>query len=128
MMNRLLPIAVGMLLLLSGSNNAFADHPHGEVATADITNGKSLYNTTCVACHGANGKGPIPGVPDLRGDDSRLIHKDLNTLLHNVEQGFQSPGSMMAMPPRGGNPGLSEQDLVDILGYMRKEFAGADQG
>lgn len=106
-----------------GTGQAFADHFHGaSSATPDKAHGEKLYNTTCVACHGNNGKGSIPGVPDLRGQDSRLVQKDLEMLLHNVDAGYRSPGSMLAMPPKGGNAKLSEQDLVDILNYMRKEF------
>lgn len=28
----------------------------------------------------------------------------------------------MAMPPMGGNPDSTEQDMADVLAYMRKEF------
>ncbi len=123
-MNRLSSMALGVLLLLAAGGYALADHPHGKIDAPDLDKGESLYNTTCVACHGSSGKGQVPGVPDLRGSDSRLKQKSIETLLHNVDEGYQSPGSMLAMPARGGNPGLSEQDLVDILGYMRQHFAG----
>ncbi len=29
---------------------------------ADAAAGKAIYSQTCIACHGANGKGAIPGV------------------------------------------------------------------
>ena len=118
----IMQLVIAMTAVSVITMSARADHPHGQLTAPDVANGESLYNTTCVACHGANGKGPIPGVPDFRGDDSRLVEKELNTLLHNVDEGYQSPGSMMAMPPKGGNAGLSEQDLVDILAWMRKKF------
>ncbi|MBD3646159.1 MAG: cytochrome c [Pseudomonadales bacterium] len=113
-----------LLPIILWSGLAFADHPRGELQVANVENGETLYNTTCVACHGPKGKGVIPGVPNLHGKDSPLMEKDVNTLLHNVDNGFQSPGSMMAMPPRGGNASLSEQDIMDILKYMRREFGG----
>lgn len=123
-MNRFLMNLLGMLLLLFGSNNILADHAHEKLASPNAANGESLYHSTCVACHGNDGKGTVPGAPDLRGVDSRLVQKDIDTLLHNVDEGYQSSGSMMAMPPKGGSSNLSEQDLVDILDYMRKEFGG----
>lgn len=118
-----LSIPCALVLAMLGIGHAFADHFHDASSAApDKAHGEKLYNTTCVACHGNNGKGSIPGVPDLRGRDSRLAQKDLETLLHNVDAGYRSPGSMLAMPPKGGNADLSQQDLVDILNYMRKEF------
>lgn len=106
--------------------HVLADHPMDDLKTPDAENGKALYNTTCIACHGDDGKGSIPGVPDLRGTESRLMEKDIETLLHNVLAGYQSPGSMLAMPPKGGNTELSKQDALDILHYMRKAFRGED--
>jgi len=43
-------------------------------------------------------------------------------LLKRMAEGFQSPGSPMGMPPRGGNPALTDTDLKAVLKYMRGEF------
>ncbi|MBI4006787.1 MAG: cytochrome c [Gammaproteobacteria bacterium] len=80
--------------------------------------GEQIYKQTCVACHGADGKGAIPGVPDLR---TRLSKSD-ETLLQSIKNGFQSPGSPMAMPPKGGNPNLTDADLEAVLSYIRQAF------
>ncbi len=62
-----------------------------------------------------------PGVPNLTLVDGRLTKSD-DTVLKNIVDGFQSEGSLMAMPPKGGNPDLTEQDIADVLAYMRKEY------
>jgi mono/diheme cytochrome c family protein len=54
---------------------------------------KALYSNTCIACHGANGKGAIPGVPDL-GPRMTMTDDDLTNSILN---GLQSKGSLMAM-------------------------------
>lgn len=83
--------------------------------------GKAIYEQTCIACHGANGKGALPGVPDLTGKSGRLSKPD-GVLIKNMMDGFQTPGSPMAMPPKGGNPALTREDIESVLGYMRKRF------
>jgi hypothetical protein len=36
--------------------------------------------------------------------------------------GAKGPDSPMAMPPKGGNPGLTERDLATLVDYMRSTF------
>lgn len=80
--------------------------------------GESIYQTTCVACHGVDGSGVIPGTPNFTSAKSPLASKGRDELLHNIYNGFQSEGSPMAMPARGGNPALSEQDMKNVLDYL----------
>ena len=111
-----LAVAVGLsgLILASLSQS-------GEASGGDAEKGQSVYGSTCVACHGANGKGTIPGVPDFTKKRGVLTKSD-HELFDNLKNGFQSPGSFMAMPPLGGNPDLTDQDLRDVIAYIRQEF------
>ena len=116
-----------MVLLLSGS--ARADAPpqpstrqaNESTRTADVIRGKAVYEGSCIACHGADGTGSLPGVPDLTAPGGALTKSDA-VLMDHVIDGFQGPGTPMAMPPKGGNPALTEQDVRDVLTYMRREF------
>ena len=83
--------------------------------------GKALYETTCLVCHGDDGKGAMPGVSDLTDARAVLAQPDA-VLLKRIVEGYQSPGSPMAMPPKGGNPKLTEKDVVELLRYMRATF------
>lgn len=89
--------------------------------SANAAAGARIYAATCVACHGANGKGTLPGVPDFNAANGRLGKSDA-VLLRNMINGVQSPGSPMAMPAKGGNPSLSDQDMANALAYIRKTF------
>lgn len=87
----------------------------------DPVRGEVVYTQTCVACHGANGRGTIPGAPNLRKKGGALT-KPHAALTHHVENGYSSPSSPISMPPKGGNPGLSVQDIKDVHAYMHKAF------
>jgi|GEM_PF-1220646 len=89
-------------------------------------NGKRVYQGTCIACHGDDGRGTLPGVPNLTRMEgfSHTSHSDFALFKHveHVENGLKKPGDPMAMPPKGGNPRLTEKDIRDVLIYMRAKF------
>jgi len=97
------------------------DPPVAIDAGADAAAGKEVFSQTCIACHGANGKGAIPGVADFTDEGGSLSKSDAE-LIKNITDGFQNPGSFMAMPPKGGNPGLTEADIKAVLAYLRTTF------
>ncbi len=87
----------------------------------DARHGKEVYQSTCIACHGEDGAGAIPGTPNFK-EKSGVLAKSDEVLIRNMIEGYESPGSMMAMPPFGGDPDLSEQDIADVLAYIRSAF------
>ena len=115
-----------ILTFLQGSNarveNVDMSQAESTTAVFDITSGKQVYESNCLACHGENGKGSIPGVPDFTDRKGRLL-KDDSELLSNIITGIQSPGSSMPMPPRGGNSQLSDTDLNAALKYIKTYFS-----
>jgi cytochrome c5 len=76
--------------------------------------GKSVYEGTCVACHGAG----IAGAPKF-GDKAAWaphIAKGIATLHEHAIKGFQGKAGMM--PPKGGNMSLSDADVKAAVDYM----------
>lgn len=112
-----------VLTFLQGSNTQKTGTVTPVVLSKPATaaSGQGIYSQTCVACHGIDGSGGLPGVPDFNGKNSPLSKSDA-TLLKHIEEGFQSPGSPMAMPAKGGNPDLNAADLQAVLGYIRETF------
>lgn len=98
-------LLAGSLFLLGTSHSALA------------ADGKALYEATCIACHGAKAQGAIPGVPDL-AKGGRMAKPDAE-LAANILNGFQSKGSPMAMPAKGGNPNLTAADANALVLYLR---------
>ncbi|MFM9995661.1 MAG: cytochrome c [Phycisphaerales bacterium] len=87
-----------------------------------IANGNKLFHSTCIACHGKGGVGvqgngkALVANPFIRGLDD-------DGLLGFIRQG-RSPGDPknttgIQMPPKGGNPALSDDDVLDIIAYLR---------
>jgi cytochrome c5 len=76
--------------------------------------GQQVYQTTCVACHGAG----IAGSPKLgdKGQWAKRIAKGLDTLYASAVNGVQ--GSAGVMPAKGGNPALSNAEVRAAVDYM----------
>lgn len=113
-----------ILAFLQASNNPLPvttpSDMTGQAAAAALS-GEQVYSQTCVACHGVDGKGRLPGVPDFTAPDGPLSKPD-DILLRHITEGFKSPGSQMAMPPKGSNPDLTAADIHAVLGYLRTSF------
>ncbi len=115
-----------ILAFLQASNNpasvrVSSPSEAAEGGEASAISGKTVYHQTCVTCHGANGKGVFPGVPNFGAKDGPLSKPD-EVLLRHIIEGFQSPGSPMAMPPKGSNPDLTQSDIRNVLQYIRDTF------
>ena len=83
--------------------------------------GEQIYNQTCIACHGSNGVGTVPGSPNFSKQNSPLVKSD-SELMKNVIEGYQTPGSPMGMPAKGGNSSLTSEDIRSVLLFIRDKF------
>jgi cytochrome c5 len=100
-------------------NVASAETPRAPVKSAAVApprsrDGQQVYQAACVACHDAG----IAGAPKL-GDKSQWakhIAKGLDTLYASAVNGVQ--GSAGVMPPKGGNPALSNAEVRAAVDYM----------
>ena len=73
-------------------------------------NGKAVFESTCVACHGAG----VAGAPKF-GDKAAWaprIKQGIDTLHQSAIKGKN------AMPPKGGNLSLSDADVMAAVDYM----------
>lgn len=89
---------------------------------AILASGTKLFARTCAACHGADAKGLKGLGKDLTVSEFVAKNKD-EALLAFVKQGRNpgEPGNTtgVAMPPKGGNPALSDDDILDIIAYVK---------
>jgi len=82
---------------------------------------QALYEGTCMACHGEDGTGGMMSSIDLT-TNKNLATMNEKKLVERIRRGIETPGSSLSMPPKGGNPDLSDNDLTAIVRYMRANF------
>ena len=129
-MARRLLLLLGILVLAAGACGDGGDASDGTTAAtapvavgpADVDNGLAVFESTCRACHGPGGEGitglgkPMPGSPFItEQSDAALI----SFLKEGRDAGHPDNTTGVDMPPLGGNNKLTEQDLVDVVAYMR---------
>ena len=108
-------------VVLLASLMAPAALPGEMLDEADPIAGKAIFSQTCIACHGANGKGTIPGVRDFTKVDGPLAKSDAE-LAKSISEGLATPGAALTMPAKGGNPSLTDGDILSLIAYLRSEF------
>lgn len=87
-----------------------------------IANGSRLFATTCIACHGPAGAG-IKGNGKVLRSNEFIKSQDDDHLLAFIKRGRDPSDPKnttgIGMPPKGGNPAFSDDDLLDIISYLR---------
>ena len=107
----------------AASAPAASTAPSGPYAY-DAAKGKTLFDSTCAACHQATGEGVPGSFPPLKGNQvvndanpAQQIETILNGRQGTVIDGKTYPG---AMPPFGGQ--LSDLQVADIANYERSSW------
>lgn len=92
------------------------------VASAgDAEKGKALF-VTCAACHGPNGEG-VTGLGKPFTTSEFIASKTDAELVEFLKVGRAVGDPLnttgVAMPPKGGNPALTDQELLDLVAFVR---------
>lgn len=88
-----------------------------QVAYGGTTDGKTIYDQLCTACH-TSGVGMAPMLT-AAGFGARLA-KGKETLYQHAIEGFTGPDGGI-MPPKGGNPALSEAQIQATVDWMLEQ-------
>jgi disulfide bond formation protein DsbB len=114
----LLSGALTISLVACGGGSA----PTAAGPAGDAAKGQTLFTGTCSACHGPEGTGVAGLGKDLTTSTFVAEQSDAE-LLAFIKTGRPASDPLnttgVDMPPRGGNPALSDQDLADIISFVR---------
>jgi len=101
-----------------GSSDATQASSGGGIAAE----GELIYSQTCAACHGADATG-IDGLGKSLVDSAFVAANDDGEMIAFIKLGRPAshPDNTTGvdMPPKGGNPSLDDQDLADLVAYLR---------
>ncbi|MEZ4768066.1 MAG: cytochrome c [Caldilineales bacterium] len=92
------------------------------VAVGDAAKGKELFAGTCAACHGPAGEGVTGLGKPFTTSDFVPSQSDAELLAFlKVGRPTSDPANTTGvdMPPKGGNPALNDEQLMDIIAYIR---------
>ena len=91
-------------------------------AAGDAAAGETAYNGTCSACHGPDLMGVTGLGKALIGSEFVGSNSD-DDLLAFLKIGRPTSDPLnttgVDMPPKGGNPSLDDDDLRDIIAFVR---------
>ena len=97
---------------------AEADTPADDDEVDEEMTGQEVYESACSTCHsGGVGGAPVTGDAD---DWAARLEKGYDTLLEHSIEGFE--GDAGYMPPRGGQRGLTDEQVADSLDYMLEQL------
>ncbi|RME70483.1 MAG: cytochrome c [Chloroflexi bacterium] len=88
----------------------------------DAVAGKKVYDSVCIACHGPDAKG-IEGLGKDLTTSEFVAQKSDQELVEFIKVGRTPDDPLnttgVAMPPKGGNPALTDEDLMNVVAFIR---------
>jgi disulfide bond formation protein DsbB len=105
-----------------GAPAATEGPPPTPTSSGDAVAGKATFDTVCIACHGPGGIG-VEGLGKPFTTSEFLLTVNDQELLQFIKTGrpISDPANTTGvdMPPKGGNPALTDEQLLDIIAYIR---------
>jgi disulfide bond formation protein DsbB len=92
-----------------------------------VAEGHEAFVTACSSCHGVNAEG-LPDLGKNLATSEFVDEKTAEELIAFVKQGRPmwdaANTTGIDMPPKGGNPALSDEELALIVGYLKSLHGG----
>jgi len=119
--------ATAVATVLPTATTAAADQTTAYDPTV-VTQGQAVFESVCFACHGPDAKG-IPGLGKNLIASTFVHGLTDDQLLGFIIKGRDTSDPLnttgVAMPPRGGNPALTDDQLRAVIAFIRTQTIGA---
>jgi cytochrome c553 len=103
-------VAIGLAATLIGcSRQQSSDNTASKSEAVDIAAGKAIAEKTCMPCHGLDGRGTAPGIPNLAGQ----IDHYLVAALKEYKDGTRVHGALRNIASQ-----LSDSDTRNVAAYF----------
>jgi cytochrome c5 len=110
----ILLVSLGVMLFSCGGGSDKA----AKTYTANLENGKAVFNKVCVACHLTGVAGAAKLTDKARWEE--YAAQGIDAMHHAVINGVPN-GKYGVMPARGTCTDCSDQDLFDAVSYIVQE-------
>ena len=118
----LISVLALLLVACGGGTAAPTEPPASPTPSGDPVAGETLFVQSCSSCHGPAGEG-IAGLGKDMTTSTFIAGMDDQEMLTFVKTGrpVSHPDNTTGvdMPPKGGNPALTDDQLLDIIAYIR---------
>ena len=124
-LSALVALAVPAIIGLTAVSTLADSSPNpspGAALPGDPSHGGIVYGQNCATCHGANLEGGIGAILNpidkLPGVPSSLDPTFLINIITNGRTPQPGDPKQVAMPAKGGNSSLTDQDVKDLASYI----------
>jgi mono/diheme cytochrome c family protein len=115
-------VAALALSACGGGGGAATTSQKPAAPKGDAVKGKTVFEGTCISCHGPDAKG-LPGLGKDLTTSKFVAEQTDDQMLAFVKKGRPASDpantTKVDMPPKGGNPALTETDLVNVIAFVR---------
>ena len=96
--------------------------PQPEYSEEDIAEGQDLFVASCSACHGAEATG-VEGLGKGLLNNEFVQDNTDEEMMEFIKVGRLADDPLnttgVVMPPKGGNPAMSDDQIVKIIAFLR---------
>ena len=115
-------LLAALVVALAACGGGGAAPTKSSMPAGDATKGAQVFAGTCSACHGPDAKG-LPGLGKDMTISTFIKGLSDDDFIKFLKVGRPTSDKLSTtgvdMPPKGGNPALTDQDLANVIAYIR---------